>query len=314
MAQTPKKDTRRKKGPGKEQKKKKPSEREGNVRLRKRKKKARQLAGNSWTLTPAFINEFLMILASYEELGLLEPHGGGPGRKRADPAAVPAGIFFVLRTGIHWKAIPKEFGSGSTVHKYFQIWAKAGVFQSLWSKGLQAYGDIGIDWQWVGVDGSMAKARLGGEDTGPSPVDGGKLGTKRSVLVDGRGVPLAVVLDGANRHDSKMLGDTLDARVADWPKGCTPNCCLDKGYDGEPSRQAVIDSGMEPHIVSRGDEKRDLKSIPGYKARRWVVERVFSWLNNMRKLLVRYEKKSANYLGLTELACAVAAYRQVGVV
>jgi transposase len=64
-------------------------------------------------------------------------------------------------------------------------------------------------------------------------------------------------------------------------------------------------------VVPRGVEKQQLVREPGKKARRWVVERVFSWFNRFRKLLVRYEKKAENYLGLLMFACAVICFRQI---
>jgi len=90
------------------------------------------------------------------------PHNGG--RPRLDPRQVADGIFFVLRTGIQWKALPREFGSGSSVHRYFQQWEHAGIFETLWSIGLLEYDDRkGIQWTWQSMDGAMGKAPLGGE-------------------------------------------------------------------------------------------------------------------------------------------------------
>ena len=63
------------------------------------------------------------------------------GRPPVDPYKVACGIFFVLSTGIQWKAIPKEYGSSSTVHRYFQKWTEFGVFSSLWREGLIEYDD-----------------------------------------------------------------------------------------------------------------------------------------------------------------------------
>jgi putative transposase len=100
---------------------------------------------------------------------------------------VANGIFYVLRTGCQWKASPREFGSGSFLHRYFQEWAQRHLLHKLWKYLLRRYDALrGIQWRWQSLDGSSTKAPLGGEKTGKNPTDRGKLGVKRSVLTDGR--------------------------------------------------------------------------------------------------------------------------------
>jgi transposase len=99
----------------------------------------------------------------------------GGGRKPMDSRKVFCAIVYVLRTGIQWKALPKEFGSSSSIHKYFQDWAKAGLFKRLWRKGLAEYDDLeGIAWEWVSVDGANLKAPMAKEAVGKNPTDRGK--------------------------------------------------------------------------------------------------------------------------------------------
>ena len=86
------------------------------------------------------------------------------GRPRLPLRNVVTGIFYVLRTGCQWKAMPRQFGSGSTIHAYFQEWVQRGIFHKLWQLALDEYDDLrGIDWQWQSLDGAMTKAPLGGE-------------------------------------------------------------------------------------------------------------------------------------------------------
>ncbi len=86
------------------------------------------------------------------------------GRPRADLRQVTNGIFYVLRTGCQWKAVGSEYGKGSTLHRYFQEWARAGIFEKLWTVALEEYDDLkGIQWPWQSLDGAMTKAPLGGE-------------------------------------------------------------------------------------------------------------------------------------------------------
>jgi|SRR6185437_16435282 len=99
----------------------------------------------------------------------------GAGRKPMAPRQVFSAIVYVLRTGIQWKALPREFGSASAVHQHFQNWQKAGFFPQLWQAGLAEYdGMQGIAWEWQSIDGALGKAPLGGECAGPNPTDRGK--------------------------------------------------------------------------------------------------------------------------------------------
>jgi transposase len=100
----------------------------------------------------------------------------GGGRKPLAPRQVFAAIVYVLRTGIQWKALPKEiFGSPSSIHAYFREWEQRGFFLDLWRRGLSEFDDMeGIAWKWQSIDGSMVKAPLARESVGPNPTDRGK--------------------------------------------------------------------------------------------------------------------------------------------
>ena len=92
------------------------------------------------------------------------------GRPPLPQRQVADGIFYVLRTGCQWKAAPREFGSGSSLHRYFQAWTKRGVFRQLWGWSLLEYDDLkGIQWEWQSMDGAMTKSPLGGEKNREKP-------------------------------------------------------------------------------------------------------------------------------------------------
>ncbi len=230
------------------------------------------------------------------------------GRKRVPARPVFAAIVYLLRTGIQWNALPRELGASSTVHDRFQEWERAGVFRKLWEAGLAEYEELrGIEWAWQAADGAMTKAPFGGAATGPNPTDRGKRGVKRSLLTDGAGIPLAVVVDGANRNDMKLVAATLAGLVSARPApadAAPQHLCLDKGYDDDSVRDEVAARGYTAHIRGRGEEAQDRAAHPDGKARRWVVERTHGWLNRSRRLLVRWEKKLDNYLAFIQLACA----------
>lgn len=135
------------------------------------------------------------------------------------------------------------------------------------------------------------------------------------MLVDGRGVPLNVAVDGANVHDQKLMADTLDNIPIERPQPTAAqpqNLCLDKGYVGEPIEHEVRDRGYTPHIPVKSNQSPKPKHRRG-KARRWKVERTHSWINRARRLLVRWEKKVANYLAFLHLQFAITAFRTAGV-
>lgn len=136
------------------------------------------------------------------------------------------------------------------------------------------------------------------------------------MLTDGNGIPLSLVVAGANRHDSKLLAATLDSIVVERPApdAIKQHLCADAGYKGKPCLKAAGDRGYKPHIRPRREEAMETKTVPGAKARRWVVERTHSWLNRWRKLLVSFEKTEASYTGLLSLAAALICWRKTMVI
>lgn len=149
---------------------------------------------------------------------------------------------------------------------------------------------------------------------GKNPTDRGKKGSKESLLVDGDGGPLSVVLAAANVNDQKLLRETIEAIVIERPDP-TPDApqhlCLDAAYDNPTGREAAAAGQYTPHIVPRKKEKRNGVRKEGCKPRRWVVERTLAWLCKCRAILVRYDKKDENFLGLIQLACALFWYRRL---
>jgi putative transposase len=150
---------------------------------------------------------------------------------------------------------------------------------------------------------------------GKNPTDRGKVGTKRSVLTDGGGVPLGLAVEGANRNDFKMARETIESIPVERPEPslATPHgLCLDKGYDDDEVRALLAEFGFTAHIRARGEEVKALKQRAGFKARRWVVERTHSWMHRFRRILIRWDKKVRNDLGFLHLACAYITYKQSG--
>jgi putative transposase len=236
------------------------------------------------------------------------------GRPRADLRLVLEGIIYRLRSGVQWNQLPRRFGADSTVHAWFQRFVADGVMEETWAELVRECDELGaVSWAWQAADGVMGKSRFDGGARGPNPTDRAKMGTKKSVLVEEHGGPLAVVIDGANVHDTKLLERTIDAIVVERPdpEQVIQNLCLDKGYDNPTGEAACAAAGYVPHIRRIGEEKLDTRGEKTHPARRWVVERTIAWLQKCRALLIRYDKKSQNYKGLIQLACALLWYRRL---
>jgi transposase len=152
----------------------------------------------------------------------------------------------------------------------------------------------------------------GGEETGPNPTDRGRPGTKRHLLVDRNGIPLAVLLSPANRHDSRMLESMLDAvppikGLWGRPRKRPAKLHADKAYDFDHCRRACRRRGITPRIARRG-----IESSEKLGRHRWVVERTLAWLSRYRRLTVRYERGAEMHLAFLTLACALICWKHVG--
>lgn len=179
----------------------------------------------------------------------------------------------VLVLGAAYLKIADGTCSATTIRTRRDEWIAAGVFSELEQICLNAFDKmIGLDLENVVVDGCITKAPCGGEAAGRSPVDRGKQGTKRSLLVDGAGIPLGCVVAGANCNDSPLLAPTLEklGRFGfDLPERITVH--LDAGYDSGKTRELLATLGCDYVISTRGE--------PLQAGARWVIERTNSWHN-----------------------------------
>ncbi len=245
-----------------------------------------------------------------------EKQPGTPGRPAVPFRRIFDGLIYVLRTGCQWSAIPREaYAPKSTVWGRFKQWVEAGVFQQAWLLVLVYYDlEVGIEWKWQALDGVITKAPLGGEATGPSPVDRAKSGTKRSVLSDGRGAPLAVVVAGANAPDKTLALETVDSTAVARPEKVIyrlHHLSLDAGYNYDDVLAGLRERDYILHLRPPASAEIEVAPEKKYPARRWVVERTHAWHNKFRRLLVRWEKKLEHYYAMIDLASVLIIWRLI---
>ena len=214
-------------------------------------------------------------------------HPLGCHRSRIPERVVFEKLVQVLVFGCAYERIADASCSESTLRRRRDEWIELGVVERLREICLDAYDRlIGLELSEVAVDGCTTRAPGGGEKAGKSPVDRGKMGLKRSTVVDAWGVPLGAVSAPANRHDCPLLVPTLEAAF-ETLGGLTEETSvhLDRGYDSEPTRERLRKLGLGWEISGRG------KPAPFWATRRWVVERTGAWQNAHKKLVWCTERR-----------------------
>jgi transposase len=233
-------------------------------------------------------------------------HPLGCHRARIPDRVVFEKLVQVLVLGASYEKIADWSCSATTIRDRRDEWITAGVFTRLEQLCLDGYEKmIGLELEDLVVDGCITKAPCGGEAAGPSPVDRGKQGTKRSVLVDRNGIPLGVVVAPANRNDSPLLAPTMEklSRFGfDLPGQITVH--LDAGYDNGKTRALLGVLGCD-WVISK-------KGTPLRAGARWVIERTNAWHNRgFKKLLVCTEKRTRVIDAFIALANAIIITRRL---
>lgn len=243
-----------------------------------------------------------------------EPPPVGPkgGRPWIGHRAAVRVIWFVLATGCRWEDVPPELGcSGRTAQRRLRAWEEIGCWDRLHADLLRLLRQADkLDTELVVIDSVYVRAFGGGQNTGKSPVDRRKLGTKHTLLVSRRGVPLAIRTAGANVSDHRQI---LPVVVLDFPRvGGKPGrprehpkvLYADRGYDSNATRLLLRWLGIEPRIA-----RRNTPHGSGLGKVRWVVERTISWIKGLRRMRVRYDRLAVVRDAFTTLAACVVCFR-----
>ena len=230
------------------------------------------------------------------------------GRPVVDKRQVVAGIFWILDNGAKWKDLPQRFGSKSTVHRWFKTWVQAGVFETILESAARFVEQRGEYRLYeCFIDGTFSKAKGGGDGIGCTK--SGK-GVKIMILVDARGLPVAVDTAPANHHETKLVQRLFGFML---PRESPQRVIGDKAYDSDALDENLAEQGIEMIAAHRANRrKRTQDGRPLRRAaRRWTVERTIGWLQNFRRLCIRWEKSTLLFQGFLHFSCTLLLLREV---
>ena len=246
----------------------------------------------SWLLEPLW-DQFAALLPPHPVYAPAHPLGCH--RPRIADRIIFEKLIQVLRFGCSYESIADRTCGATTIRERRDEWIKAGIFAKLKTIARDCYDRIvGLALEELAVDGCITKAPGGGECAGPSPVDRRKLGMKRSLLVEGRGIPLGRVLAPANRHDSPLLAPTLDKLDDLGPLPDDITVHLDAGYDSQKTRDELAGRGMTGEIAHKGDKAR-----------------TNGWHNSFNRLQRCYERNEDVIDAFFDLADAIVTVRRL---
>ena len=227
---------------------------------------------------------------------------GRPGRKPVPTRAVLEAVLWILNTGAQWHMLPQSYPNYKTVHRRFQQWCERQVLRDVLTKLANALREQGeIDESESFIDATFASAKGGGDGIGKTRR--GK-GVKIMAIVDRHGLPLSVTTHAANHHEVTLVQLSFDFYMIE----AKPQHLIgDKAYDSDALDAQLKKDGVQliaPHRSNRKMKTRDGRRLRRY-ARRWIVERFFAWMQWKRRLLVRWEYYTENFLGFVHLASSM---------
>jgi transposase len=229
-----------------------------------------------------------------------------------DNRKILTGIIFILKTGIPWEYLPQEMGCGCgmTCWRRLRDWFFAGVWQKIHTCLLSRLRFLKkLDFARFLIDTCHVRAVGGGMQTGPSPVDRSKLGSKIELITDAKGVPVVVGLCPANHNDNLDTIQLIDrvppiAGVPGRPRRRPDRLQGDRGFDDEDDRTQLRQRHIIPELAKRRTEHGS-----GLGKTRWFIERTNSWFKQWRRLRVRYDRIPAIYYSFLKLAAALICFR-----
>lgn len=252
--------------------------------------------------------------AQWTRLEPLLPPLTGQGRPYLAHRPIVSGILWVLRTGAPWRDVPERFGKWTTVSSRFRRWTAKGIWQAIWAQ-LQREADLHgqLDWSMHFVDGTVVRAHQcaagarGGQKEEALGRSRGGFSTKIHLRAEGDGKPMAFVLSGSERHESKFLAPLLETGAVvragrGRPRIRPERVVGDKGYSYTMIRKYLHSRGIRVTIPRRKDQGLDLCFDPAVYKERNKVERLVGRLKHFRRIATRYDKRAASYQGWLTVA------------
>lgn len=258
-------------------------------------------------LDPRVIDRAWNVIEPLLPVHVSPAHPLGTHRQRISDYDCFIGILQRLVTGCSWDVAARLCSAGETTLRTRRTeWLNAGVFDELVTAALNEYdNEIGLEFDDVALDGSAQKAPFGGEGTGRNPTDRGKQGWKWSIATDMHGIPIGWAIDGANRHDFKLLIPTLEDVLQRGYFDEIETLHLDRGYDSYVARDNCAEMGIPKTIIAKKRKVgTKLKNVFAPLGLRWPVERTNSWLSNYGQMRRNTDRSIAQRLG--QLAFAIA--------
>jgi transposase len=233
---------------------------------------------------------------------------GRPGRKPVPARQVLEAVLWILNTGAQWHMLPQCYPNYKTVHRRFQQWCQQEVLRAVLTDLANALREQGtIDERECFIDATFAAAKGGGDEIGPTKR--GK-GVKIMAIVDRHGLPLSVSAHAANHHEVTLVQLSFDFYMIEAKP---ENLIGDKAYDSDELDASLKQQGVEmiaPHRSNRKLKTQDGRRLRRYE-RRWLVERYFAWLQWKRRILIRWEYYSENFLGFVQLASITMLLKRI---
>ena len=237
------------------------------------------------------------------------PKGGRPPLE--DRKAL-TGIIFILKTGIPWEYLPQEMGCGCgmTCWRRLRDWYCAGVWNDIHHVLLNHLRQIKrIDFSRFLVDAIHVRAVGGGSQTGPSPVDRRKPGSKMHQITDGQGIPLVTRMTAANVNEVEELIPLVDAVPGIAGQVGRPRRRPDKLQGDRAYQSAAKEKELRKRKITPVIAHKRTKHGSGLGKFRWFIERTLSWLKQFRRLRIRYEWYAGLYYAFWKLASTIICYR-----
>jgi putative transposase len=230
------------------------------------------------------------------------------GRPLHDARTVLSGIWYIMITGAQWHKLPDYYGRPTTIHGRFRTWITSGVFDKILSRSIElAAGTLGAPEAFF-TDTSSVKApfaRFGGRN----PTDRGKNGVKKAIVIDWNRIILSVLIDAANKHDSKLLIDHIDnlKKFLDRPKVIA----ADSAWDAKVLRKQLACFNLALHAATNIRRDTSKKKIrPGS---RWKVEQIFGIQHWNRGVKFCWTKTKESFLAFCQFASAIHNFKLIGI-